>query len=156
MSPFRSSQLHPKMCCQQTASIDSQADKTCRRRVTCLTVLRWVVHAKKLEGSRIKDQDYVYAKGEYFAKIMPYLRRETKVNKNKVESYFETLKYMQMHMYKHNQKQWKCSSSVCKSNKTSIISNCSTKNGPKCGSQVLNPRHQTPQGHSVANPGTSL
>ena len=37
-----------------------------------------------------------------------------------------------------------------------LFKNRFPKGGPTCRRQVVNPRHQTPQGHSVAKPETPL
>ena len=52
-----------------------------------------------------KCEDYIYVKvSEYCPRIDHYLRCENQVDKNKVLSYCEALKYMQMLIYKYNKK----------------------------------------------------
>ena len=56
-------------------------------------VYSWMIFV--LLHNRKQRHDYVYEKGEYqstLQKIKHYLRRETKVNKSKVLSYYETLR----------------------------------------------------------------
>ena len=55
----------------------------------------------------------------------------------------------------NNQKQQKCFS-LCQIYKPKISLNQISQNGPTYRGQVVNLRHQTPQGESVAKPGTPL
>ena len=57
------------------------------------------------DNCKRKRQDYAYVKGEYqstLRKMMHYLRRENTVNLNQELSSCETLKYMYVHMSKHD------------------------------------------------------
>ena len=67
----------------------------------------------------------MYVKEEYrdtLQTIKHYLRREHKVNRDKISSKWAKLSYIYKHMYKHNEKQYKCCTALCESYKPIIIS----------------------------------
>ena len=112
---------------------------------------------EKLSWKRMEVLRYRLCKRrvpEYFAKINLYLRCK-KVNENKVWSYCETIRCMQIHIYKHDKKQWNICLPLRLVYKPTIIPKIS-KNGPTYRRQVVDPRHQTPKGQIVAKPGTPL
>ena len=113
---------------------------------------KWMDHVTKCLNR--KCQDYVYVKWEYWStmhKIKHYLKHENQINENKVLSYCETLR---CETTKRTQQNF-FSLHVKLTNLPSFQTG-SPKSGQTYRRQVLNPRHQMPQGQSVAKLGTPL
>ena len=82
-----------------------------------------------------------------------YLGRASMLNKNKILSYCQTLRYVQIYWYKHN---WKVVLHYVKLIKPLFFHTRFLKSGPTHRKQVVNPRFHTPQGQSVVNPWIPL
>ena len=97
-----------------------------------------------------KYQDYVYIKWKYWStieKIKHYLRHENKVKENKV-FYCKALRC------EGNRKQQKVVFLYVKLANLLSFYTRFPKSAPTYKRQVVNPRHQTSKGQSVAKPGT--
>ena len=90
--------------------------------------------------------------GEYQSNMKYYLRLENKVDENKVLSYCEPLRYM----LKHNHNNEKVVLHYIKHTNSLSFQIKFPQNGPTYRRQVVNPRHQTLQGQSVAKSGAPL
>ena len=96
-----------------------------------------------------KREDYVYVKGE--KKIRHYFGRGNKVNKDKVLSYCEML----CKTISKTMKKWLIIHFIKFANPLSFQTR-SPKRGPTYSRQLVDPRHQTPQGQSNAKPRLPL
>ena len=108
-----------------------------------------------------KSQDYVYGKREYtgtWQKYKSYLWREHNENKKYGVNIFRDIKII-IYIYMNKRKQNNENTffpMVNLQNRTTVVYNQFPKNGLTCRRQMVNPRHPTLQGQSVAKPGTPL
>ena len=85
-----------------------------------------------------------------YLKKKEYLRRKDKAKKMILCIKTYIIAYIKI------QKKWTYTIHYVKPTAQLLFENRFPKGGPTCRRQVVNPRHQTPQGQSVAKPETPL